>query len=164
MIFWFYKNTNQRKNGGAYYLPCSKKHLQTILIFLEGKKNLNCVDLGSGDGKILLALAKNGYEITGYEINPFLVLLSKIKILLSGNQEKAKVVRETFWEISLSQFDVVIFFGIGYMMDRIEKKALKELKKGAKIISVRFELPNLKPIRAQNNVFMYEIQDEYVIK
>jgi len=75
----------------APYLPSYKKSsdekcLNELFEFLEEYRNkkIKFIDLGSGDGRIVIEFAKRNYESYGVEINPFLVLLSKWKIKKEG--------------------------------------------------------------------------------
>ena len=67
---------------GAPFLPSDAKTFERTAILLgslgkgAGKK---AVDLGSGDGRMVIELAKLGYEAHGYEINPLLVWQSRHK-------------------------------------------------------------------------------------
>lgn len=155
LAFHIYKEINRKKNEGAYYLPCTNKHLEAIIEFLDGKKAGKLVDLGSGDGKIIIRLAKEGYKITGYEISPLLKFISQIKIVLSGQRSRAEVIRKNFWNEDLSEYSTVIFYGIDYMMEKLREKLRNELKEDSKIISIRFKFKNLEPTQSKNNVHLY---------
>lgn len=50
------------------------------------------VDLGSGDGRIVIEAAKKGYEAVGYEINPWLVLYSRHLAKKQGVADSCKFV------------------------------------------------------------------------
>lgn len=43
----------------------------------QGTRPRKVADLGSGDGRIVIALAKQGYRAAGYELNYWLVLYSR---------------------------------------------------------------------------------------
>ena len=60
---------------GAPYEPSRGKALKSIIKFTNPKSGDKIAELGSGDGRICIALAKNlqKIEIHGFEINPFLV-------------------------------------------------------------------------------------------
>ena len=62
---------------GAPYVPSRSREVQRL--FAEalplGKGDV-VLDIGSGDGVVLMAAAQQGAWAIGYEINPFLVLMS----------------------------------------------------------------------------------------
>jgi predicted RNA methylase len=69
-------------------------------------KNSIVYDLGSGDGKLLfLAKKKGGKKIIGVEINPLLVLFTKLKIIFL-RKRNIDVVWGNFWSTSIRNADV----------------------------------------------------------
>src|SRR4030043_1077634 len=86
---------------GGPYVPSDQKTIKKILDFLQIKKGEKIADIGSGDGRIVIALAKKGALAYGYEINPLLVIWSKIKISRGGLKGKAFVYWKNFWKVDL---------------------------------------------------------------
>ena len=70
---------------GAPFEPSKDDRIKSILKLASPKKKDRIVDLGSGDGRIVIVFAEKGYESHGYEINPWLVLYSIIKVNLAIN-------------------------------------------------------------------------------
>ena len=60
ILFILYKDFIGKKYHGAYFLPTTDKQLETIVKFAGADKNKSVTDLGSGNGKILFGLAKQG--------------------------------------------------------------------------------------------------------
>lgn len=141
---------------GAPFDPTRNRELKKMLS-LKISKDKKIVDLGSGNGKIIIAFAEKGYEAHGYEINPLLVLWTKLKIYKKGLRKKAFVHWKNFWRVNLSKYDVVIIFQIFYIMSHLEKKLKKELKKDSIIISNRWKFPNLKPEKINGYVRVYKV-------
>jgi hypothetical protein len=61
---------------GAPYLPTLKPQIETALDLLDLKPGQTLIEVGSGDGRVLLAAAHRGLHAVGYELNPILVLFS----------------------------------------------------------------------------------------
>ena len=55
---------------GAPIQPSKDDKIKTILKLSSPRKKDKILDLGSGDGRIVMAFAEKGYEAHGYEINP----------------------------------------------------------------------------------------------
>jgi len=142
---------------GAPFEPTVKKRLKKMIEFSNVNKNDKVVDLGSGSGRIVIEFAKKGIESHGYEINPFLVWISRKKIKKLFLQDKAFIHRKNFMKEDLSDYNVVCIFQIGYMMDKLEGKLKKELKKGSRIISNTWEFPNWKSKKQSKGVYLYEV-------
>lgn len=140
---------------GAPFIPTDKKKLPTIIKLAGIKSGQKIVDLGSGDGRLVIALAKAGAEAHGYEINPFLVWWSRYKIKRAGLKEKAFVHQKGFWRANLQPFDLVVLFGIGHIMEKLEKKLKKELKPGAKVVSNCFTFPNWQHSIKEGPILLY---------
>jgi len=140
---------------GAPFQPSSNKAMRDILVLAKLNKKQRMADLGSGNGKIIIEFAKRGVEAHGYEINPILVWLSRMRIKKRHLQGKAFIHGGNFMNANLSKFNVITSFQISYMMPGLEKKLKKELKKRAKVISNTWRFPNWKPKRKIGHVYMY---------
>jgi len=141
---------------GAVYLPSDKEKVKTIIRLAEIKPGEKVVDLGSGDGVLVIALAKAGAEAHGYEINPLLVLIARKNISKARIGNKAFIHWKSFWNEDLSGFDVVVIYGINYIMGRLEKKLRGELKKDARVVSNAFNFPGWPQIKKEEGVYLYK--------
>jgi ribosomal protein L11 methylase PrmA len=140
---------------GAGYAPTATEVVDRIVRLSAIKSGEKALDIGSGDGRIVIGLAKAGAQAMGYEINPILVWYSNYKIRKAKLEKTAYVYRENFWKQDFSQFDIVVIFGITYIMPKLEQKLLKELKPGARVITNYFTFPNWKPSRTEKQVNVY---------
>lgn len=140
---------------GAPNFPSQKDRIPTMLEFAKLKKKDVIVDLGSGNGTLLFAIAQKGYPITGLEIDPFAVRRSKKEAEKKRLSNLITVHRANFWRKNLSQYNVVFVYGINYIMKDLEKKLKKELRPGSRVISNRYEFPSWKPTAKKNNVLLY---------
>ncbi len=143
--------------SGAPFQTSSNKALTRIIELSKVKKGEKVADLGSGSGKIAVEFAKRGAIVTGFEINPILVWISRRKIKKSGLQKKVSIKWQNFWNTDLSGFDLIIVYQIGYIMNKLEKKFKKELKnpKGTRVVSNMWKFPNIKPKKKLGRVFLY---------
>lgn len=139
---------------GAPFAALSANRIETMLELLQPVKGKKLVDLGSGDGRIVISFGKRGIESYGYEIVPLIYIWSLIKIK-SKKVKKTKVILGDYWNIDLSEFDYVTVWGTPYMMGRLEKRLQKELKPGSKVVSNHFQFPNWKAKSKKNDVYLY---------
>lgn len=140
---------------GAFFARTKDETAQKMLRLSGVKAGENVLDLGSGDGSLLIAIAKTGAKAVGYEINPMLVKRSKKNIQKAGLQNQASVHLKNFWSVDLSQFDVVFVYGISHMMKRLEEKLQKELKPGARVVSNHFTFPNWQYAKKDGTTYVY---------
>ena len=141
---------------GAPYEPTHKKQLKQILKFANIKKNDKIVDLGSGDGRLVIEFAKKGSNAYGFEINPFLVLFSRIKIKKLGLEKNATIYWKSFWKADLSKYNIIVLFQFKTIIKSLQNKIIKESKTNTKIISNTWEFPKWK-YKKRNGVYCYKI-------
>ena len=156
---------------GAPYLPAHKKAVNDALSLIKLSKQGRVLDLGCGDGKFLLAAAKKGYRCTGYEANPFIFLVAKLRLFKYKN---AKVKLANFWRVSFPEdTEVVYVFLLDRYMVKLDKKMKEEAKRlgsfdsppaggslrmtksGLNLVSYVFKIPNKKPIKEVGGVRFY---------
>jgi ribosomal protein L11 methylase PrmA len=142
---------------GAIYFPTTSHNVAVIKKFADIHPTDKIADLGSGDGRIVIAFAEAGIETHGYEINPFLVIHSREEIRKAGLNSKAVVRWQSFWKADLSQYNTVIVYGFPHIMKPLGEKFLRELAPGTKVISNVYQFPNLTEIKSENKVRLYII-------
>ena len=140
---------------GAFYAGTKQESIEKMLLLSNVKKEEIAVDIGSGDGRIAIALAKAIAKVYGYEINPMLVWWSRYRIRKAGLQDKVSICQKNFWEIDLSPFDIVAVFAVPGMMGRLEKKVTEELKPKARVILNGTLFPNWKCAKKIGPVTLY---------
>jgi dienelactone hydrolase len=106
------------------------------------------VDLGSGDGRIVIAAAKRfGIQATGVEIDPDLVRQSETLAMQEGLEGKAQFVRADLFEYDLSKASVVTMFLTPGVNLRLRSKLLRELRPGTRVVSHRFDMGSWVPAK-----------------
>ncbi|CRK92512.1 CLUMA_CG006083, isoform A, partial [Clunio marinus] len=131
------------------FIPATDNQLRNILKVLpkHPSKGIKVLDIGSGDGRIVIEAAKRGFEAHGVELNYWLGLYSRIAALRGGVSKTAKFYRKDLWKFPLSSYNYCVIFGVEEMMEKLEEKFQNELKDGSTIIACRFPLKNWKPTK-----------------
>jgi SAM-dependent methyltransferase len=105
-------------------------------------------DLGSGDGRIVIAAARDfGARGVGIEIDPRLVAESLRWARRAGVAERVRFVQQDFFQTDLSPATVVTLFLSREVNARLRPKLLRELRAGARIVSHRHDLGDWAPER-----------------
>jgi hypothetical protein len=104
------------------------------------------VDVGSGDGRIVLEAARVGFKAHGVELNRWLVLYSRVGALRLGLRQNATFARNDLWKTELGKYDNIVIFGVEQMMPQLEEKLDKELSESSAVIACRFPFPNWTPV------------------
>lgn len=146
---------------GAPYDISRRESLSNMVKFTNPKRGDKIAELGSGDGRVCIALAQTGAEVYGFEINPFLVWLSRRKIRKLGLQNKIFIYWKSFWKVNLNKYNKVVFFQFKTITNKLGKKFKKELKPGSKIISHQWKLPEW-PIKKKIGKFHFSYGAVYL--
>jgi 16S rRNA A1518/A1519 N6-dimethyltransferase RsmA/KsgA/DIM1 with predicted DNA glycosylase/AP lyase activity len=144
---------------GAPFVPSNTKTAEAMIAAAGIKPGMRVYDMGSGDGRLLLAAAARGARATGYELNPILALGSIIRSWFSKNRRNIHVYCKNFWSADVSDADVVFVYLLPWHMERLAKKLQKETKKGTLVVSHSFLFPDWKPIRkdTKNHVYAFRV-------
>ncbi len=128
---------------GIGWVPTWKKDLNRFLKLADIKPGQTVYDLGCGDGIVVMAAAQKGAKATGLEVAilPFVGALLR-KIL---TRSKAQIKFRDFWLVDLSEADVVYFFLIPRIYDKLKDKLERELKPGAKVIAYVWPIDSWQP-------------------
>lgn len=98
-------------------------------------------ELGSGDAQALITAAKEyGAKGVGVEIDPLRVFVSNMLLYSSGVSDKITIKRKNFFDEDLSKATVVFVYLVPKTLNRLKPKFLKELKKGTRVVSYRYEI------------------------
>jgi hypothetical protein len=139
---------------GPPYLPTMKKETDAALDMLGLKPGQTVLDLGSGDGRVLRAAAKRGLNACGIELNPFLVIFSRLYNWRYRSQ--ICVIWGSYWKAPWPQADAIFTFMLGRYMGRLDEKIEKWHKKPIRLASFAFTVPGKKPTQIKHGVYLYE--------
>jgi SAM-dependent methyltransferase len=102
------------------------------------------VDLGSGDGRNIIAAARRGARAVGFEFNPQMVELSNRTAAKEGVSDKASFVQGDMFEADFSQATVLALFLLPDNMMKLQSKFLA-LKPGSRIVGNTFGFQDWTP-------------------
>ncbi len=105
-------------------------------------------DLGSGDGRILIAAARDrGARGVGYEIDPGLVAESTERARRLGLAGQVSFLRQDLFEADLRPATVVTLYLSPDLNRKLRPKLLSELQPGSRIVSHTFDMGDWVPAR-----------------
>ncbi|XP_028329560.1 protein N-lysine methyltransferase FAM173B [Gouania willdenowi] len=126
------------------FVPATTAQVENVLNALRPRAG-TLVDIGSGDGRIVIAAAKHGFKASGFELNPWLVWYSRCKAWREGVHHSAAFHISDLWKVSFAQYSNVVIFGVPQMMNQLELKLESELPSTAKVVACRFPFPTWIP-------------------
>lgn len=137
------------------FVPSSDERLKKMIELGCVRPGIKAADIGSGDGKVVIALAKEGAEAHGYEIDYERAQKSIENIKREGLNGKAFIHNMNFWDVEFGDYDVLTIYGITSIMKRLESKLLREMKPGAILVSNYFTFPNWQHETKDGMVYVY---------
>ncbi|XP_038574725.1 ATP synthase subunit C lysine N-methyltransferase [Micropterus salmoides] len=126
------------------FVPATTTQVENVFRVLRVRSG-TLVDIGSGDGRIVIAAAKRGFQASGFELNPWLVWYSRYKAWREGVHRSSSFHISDLWKVSFAQYSNVVIFGVPQMMDQLEMKLASELPSTAKVVACRFPFPTWVP-------------------
>jgi len=102
------------------------------------------MDLGSGDGRTVIAAAKLGARAVGIEYNPEMVALSQKNAEVAGVGEKTKFLQADLFQCDLSEATVITMFLLPEINLKL-RPILLDLKPGTRIVSNTFTMGEWEP-------------------
>ena len=143
---------------GAPYLPSRRFTIQRALKLLDLKEGELLVDLGSGDGAVLVVAAQAGLRAVGYEMNPLLWLVAKLRTVRYG--KRVRIYCRNFWvsDWPPETAGVYVFLHTRFM-SRLDHK-LNSLTRPTNVVSYTFKIPGKKVIRETQALYLYRYVKE----
>jgi 16S rRNA A1518/A1519 N6-dimethyltransferase RsmA/KsgA/DIM1 with predicted DNA glycosylase/AP lyase activity len=122
------------------YIPTPKTIVRQMLSVAGLRKNENLYDLGAGDGRILVeGVRRFGAKATGVEIDPDRI--ERLRERLQSTGVVANVIQGDLMNVDVSSADVIAIYLSDPMNERLAKKLERELKPGARVVSLDYTLP-----------------------
>lgn len=116
------------------------------MVDLAGVKSGDVVyDLGSGDGRIVIAAAKRGARAIGFEIDGDLVRQSQENIQKAGVQDLAEIRQQDILTVDLAPASVVTMYLLPDVNLKLKPNILKQLKPGSRVVSHSFDMGDWRP-------------------
>jgi cyclopropane fatty-acyl-phospholipid synthase-like methyltransferase len=115
-------------------------------------------DLGCGDGRLIILAAKEiGAKATGIELREDLIERARTEIKRLNLEDRVNVIQGNFFDVPISDADVVTLYLTSSANERLRPKLEAELKPGARVISHDFKVPGWKPSAVYNELLGHTI-------
>lgn len=127
--------------------------VERMLELAKVKPGETVFDLGSGDGRVLIA-AVNKFQAKGMgvELSQRLVKLSEENIRKEGLDSKIQVIHGNMLDVDVSKADVVTMYLVRDANDMLRPKLESSLRAGARVVSHHFEVRGWKPAYVDKGV------------
>jgi hypothetical protein len=145
---------------GAPYVPSLHKEVRSAFkdLYAVTSKDV-IVDLGSGDGQVLLEATKRGATGYGYELNPLLVMISKLRL-----GKKASISLHDMWQVRLPETTTLVYLFIvtrdSKRMSRYLQTQVNERGRMLRVMTFGSGLKGFEPVKILKAHSLYEIWPE----
>lgn len=138
---------------GPPYVPTLAAQKIAALDLLDLKPGQTLLELGSGDGRVIRAAAQRGLKVVGVELNPLLVLVSYI--LTWRYRKQVRIIWGNVWRVQWPAADGVFTFLLPRLMAKLDARIETWHTKPIELASFAFAIPNKKPVRQRDGIFLY---------
>ena len=160
-----YQPTLGQSGKDIIWVPTAQALVERMLDVARVGPNDFVIDLGSGDGRMVIAAAKRGARARGIEYNPDMVALSKRNAAKEGVGERAEFVNGDIFESDFSQATVIMMFLYTEINLKLRPKLL-DLRPGTRIVSNTFAMGGWiadQIVVAENNCDHYCVAHYWVV-
>ena len=139
---------------GAPFLPTLRPQIDIALDLLDLQAGQTMLELGCGDGRVLVAAARRGLNAVGYELNPILIVISWVRT--RPYRHRVRVVWGDFWRTSWPHAEGIFSFILPRYMSKLDKKVAQYSYRPLRIASFAFVIPGKEPQTVKEGVYLYE--------
>lgn len=125
------------------FYPSSTTDIIKMFELAKLSRQDKVIDLGAGDGRLVLAASRICKSAVGVEHNPFLNLFAKFIEILSTNGP-VEFKHKSFWEENLAEYDVVFAYLYPSVLKKLKAKFTAELTPKTRIVTHSFKIPGWK--------------------
>ncbi|HEV2403278.1 MAG TPA: methyltransferase domain-containing protein [Candidatus Saccharimonadales bacterium] len=138
---------------GPPYLPTMHLQAVTALNLLSLKPGQTLLELGSGDGRVARLAAQQGLQVVGIEINPLLVLISRL--VTWRYRRQVHILWGSYWHRSWPPADGIFTFMIQRQMTRLDNQVMHWHEGPLNLASFAFRIPGKHISQSAGGVFLY---------
>ena len=134
-----------KRPPNSVFVPTPHDIVDKMLECVQLGKDDMLYDLGSGDGRIVIAAAKQyGCTAVGYEIDKELVAVSRQKAEEAKVQERARFEQRDIFTVDISKASVIAVYLVPKQLEALLPQ-FRKLKPGTRIVSHQFQIPGIDP-------------------
>ena len=130
----------------APYVETSYEVVDAMLAMAEVGPDDRVVDLGSGDGRILIAAARShGAQGLGVDIDPRRIRESTENARAAGVAHRVEFRREDLFETPIDEADVLTLYLLPEINIRLRPRILSEMRPGTRVVSNKYDMGDWRP-------------------
>jgi SAM-dependent methyltransferase len=139
-----YQPSVGQEGKDVIWVPTPEELIAAMLDMAKVNASDYLVDLGSGDGRIVIAAAKRGARGLGIEFNPDMVDLSRKNALKAGVSDRAAFIKADIFEADFSRATIVTTYLLPDLNLKLMPKLLA-MKPGTRVVTHAFSMGEWEP-------------------
>jgi cyclopropane fatty-acyl-phospholipid synthase-like methyltransferase len=141
-----FQNYDYGEDHDVPYVPTPQEVVDGMLKLANVKANDFVIDLGCGDGRIVVTAAKDfGARGMGYDLNPTRISEANENAAKAGVKDKVKFVEKNLFDADIKQATVVTLYLLPQVNQKLKPRLLSELRPGTRVVSHAFDMGDWKP-------------------
>jgi SAM-dependent methyltransferase len=143
-------STKELRSPDVIYVPTPPAVVATMLRLVNAGPNDILYDLGSGDGRIVIAAVRDfGVKrATGIDINPDLIREANSRAAKANVTDRVRFINDDLFEADFRDATIVTLYLLPSLNLKLLPKLLNDLKPGTRIVSHDFDMGTWKPAEA----------------
>jgi SAM-dependent methyltransferase len=135
-----------RRQPDIHFVPTPEEVVDAMLDLARVTPNDVVYDLGSGDGRIIIAAARRfGARGVGIDLDPRLVAEARENAERAGVADRVTFIEGDLFEANIADATVVTLYLLTSINERLRPKLTRELPAGARIVSHQFNMGDWTP-------------------
>lgn len=140
------QNAQLQRVPDVPFVPTTEEAVVAMLKLADVKRTDVVYDLGCGDGRIVVAAAKNfGARGVGIDIDPARIAEAKANAKKAAVENLVQFEEKDLFQADIHEASVVTLFLLSSVNLKLRPKLLGELKPGTRIVSNTFEMGDWQP-------------------
>jgi SAM-dependent methyltransferase len=141
---------------GAPWLPTPMSMVHKMLTMAEVGPGDLVYDLGCGDGRLIVTVARRyGARAVGIEIDPLRYLWCQALITVLGLRDRVEIIYGDFFSKDLANADVVTCYLLQDTNNKLQIKLKRELQSSSRVVSHYFTFPGLHLVKQDEDDKLY---------
>lgn len=141
------------------YVPTPQEVVDRMLDLANIGKDDFHIDLGSGDGRIVVTAAKRGARSMGIDINPTRIAEANENARKAGVADRVTFVQGNLFEQNIGDASVLTMYLLQTVNVQLRPKILGDMKPGSRVVSHAFSMRDWEPDRhvvvSGRNVYLW---------
>jgi len=139
---------------GPPFVPTLREQTDVALDLLRLEPGQTLLELGSGDGRVIRAAAARGLQVVGIELNPLLVLFSRLYTWRYRKQ--VRIIWGNYFHVRWPAADGIFTFMLQRQMTKLDQHIERWHTHPVRLASFAFHIPGKTPTQTRAGIYLYD--------